>query len=205
MEEDPISRVVEPMARIAAVICGYAVLLLSLAVSVEIVGRKVFSHSFPGTDDMGGYVLAIISVVGASYTMAKRGHTRVDIFLVKLPTGWQRVLNLLAMVSMAAFATFAAWRGSSVLLESIEFQSVASNPLQTPLWQPQSLWLIGLVLFALISLAYALHALLLFVRGDSGLNRYYGPASVQDELEAELTAQAERAAQAEQAVQGAPE
>jgi TRAP-type C4-dicarboxylate transport system permease small subunit len=203
MEEDPISRVVEPVARIAAVICGYAVLLLSVAVSVEIVGRKLFSHSFPGTDDMGGYVLAIIAVIGASYTMAKRGHTRVDIFLGKLPTGWQRVLNLMAMVSMAAFASFAAWRGSSVLLESIEFQSVASNPLQTPLWQPQSLWLIGLVLFALISLAYALHALLLFVRGDPRLNRYYGPASVQDELEAELTAQAERAAQAEQAAPAA--
>ena len=196
--DDPISRVVEPVARVAAIVCGYAVLLLSLAVSVEIVGRKLFSHSFPGTDDIGGYVLAIIAVIGASYTMAKRGHTRVDIFLVKLPTGWQRVLNTLAMVTMAAFATFAAWRGLTVLLESIEFQSVASNPLQTPLWQPQVLWLIGLVLFALISLAYAVHSLLLLATGNPNLNRFYGPASVQDELEAELTAQAERAAQAEQ-------
>lgn len=193
--EDPISRVVEPVARVATIICGYAVLLLSLAVSVEIVGRKLFSHSFPGTDDMGGYVLAIVAVIGASYTMAKRGHTRVDIFLVRLPTGWQRVLNTLAMVAMAAFATFAAWRGLTVLLESIEFQSVASNPLQTPLWQPQLLWLIGLVLFALISLAYAAHALVLYASGDPRLNRWYGPASVQDELESELTAQAERAAQ----------
>jgi TRAP-type C4-dicarboxylate transport system permease small subunit len=196
--DDPISKVVEPVARVAAIVCGYAVLLLSLAVSVEIIGRKLFAHSFPGTDDIGGYVLAIVAIVGASYTMAKRGHTRVDIFLVKMPSGWQRVLNVLAMVTMAAFASFAAWRGSTVLLESIEFQSVASNPLQTPLWQPQSLWLVGLVLFALISLAYALHALLLFVRGDARLNRFYGPASVQDELEAELTAQAERAAQDEQ-------
>lgn len=192
---DPISRAVEPVARVAAIVCGYAVLLLSLAVSVEIVGRKLFSHSFPGTDDIGGYVLAIVAIVGASYTMAKRGHTRVDIFLVRMPAAWQRLLNLLAMVTMAVFATFAAWRGSTVLLESIEFQSVASNPLQTPLWQPQSLWLIGLVLFALIALGYALHALTLFVKNDPRLNRYYGPASVQDELEAELTAQAERAAQ----------
>jgi len=196
--DDPISRVVEPVARVAAIVCGYAVLLLSLAVSVEIVGRKLFSHSFPGTDDIGGYVLAIVAIVGASYTMAKRGHTRVDIFLVRMPVAWQRALNLLAMVSMAAFAIFAAWRGTTVLLESIEFQSVASNPLQTPLWQPQSLWLVGLVLFALISLAYAVHALLLFVKGDPKLNRFYGPASVQDELEAELTAQAERAAQQEE-------
>ena len=193
--EDPISRVVEPVARVAAIICGYVVLILSLAVSVEIVGRKLFSFSLQGTDDMGGYVLAIIAVIGASYTMAKRGHTRVDIFLVMLPTRWQRLLNVLAMVTMAAFAGFAAWRGSTVLMESIEFQSVASNPLQTPLWQPQLVWLIGLVLFALISLAYAVHALLLLASGDARLNRFYGPASVQEELDAELAAQAARAAQ----------
>ena len=181
---NPISRFVEPLARMAALVCGYGVLLLSVVVSIDIVGRKLFGFTFQGTDDLGGYVLAIIAVVGASYTMAMRGHTRVDVFLVRFSASWQRILNTVAMVTMAAFAAFAAWRGSDVLMESIEFQSVASNPLQTPLWQPQALWLIGLVLFALISSAYALHALVLLARGDPKLNRYYGPASVQDELEA---------------------
>ena len=195
---NPISRVVEPMARMAAIVCGYGVLLLSVVVSIDIVGRKLFGFTFQGTDDMGGYVLAIIAVVGASYTMAMRGHTRVDVFLVRFSAGWQRILNTVAMVTMAAFAAFAAWRGSDVLMESIEFQSVASNPLQTPLWQPQLLWVIGLTLFALISFAYAVHALVLLARGSPNLNRFYGPATAQDELEAELTARAERAAQAEQ-------
>ena len=199
MENNPISRVVEPVARLAAIICGYAVLLLSFAVGVEIVGRKLFSFSLQGTDDFGGYVLAIIAVVGASYTMAMRGHTRVDVFLVRMPAIWQRILNVTAMVTMAGFASFGAWRGSTVLLESIEFQSVASNPLQTPLWQPQLLWLIGLLLFSLIAVVYALHAMLLLVRGGPELNRFYGPASAQDELDAELAAQSERAAQAKKA------
>lgn len=193
--DNPISRVVEPIARVAAIICGYAALALSFAVSIEILGRKLFAFSFQGIDDMGGYVLAILAVVGASYTMAMRGHTRVDVFLVRMPAGWQRVLNVTAMVTLAGFAIFATWRGSTVLLESIEFQSVASNPLQTPLWQPQLLWLIGLTLFALISFAYAVHALLLLYSGSPELNRFYGPATAQDELEAELTARAERAAQ----------
>jgi TRAP-type C4-dicarboxylate transport system permease small subunit len=198
--QNPISRIVEPVARLAAILCGYAVLLLSAAVSIEIVGRKLFAFTFQGTDDMGGYVLAIIAVVGASYTMAMRGHTRVDVFLVRMPAALQRLLNATAMVTMALFAAFAAWRGYAVLRESIEFQSVASNPLQTPLWQPQGLWVIGLVLFAVISLVYALHALYLLLRGAPELNRYYGPASAQDELEAELTARAGREAQADAGV-----
>jgi TRAP-type C4-dicarboxylate transport system permease small subunit len=195
---NPIGRVVEPVARIAAILSGYAVLVLSVVVSIDIVGRKLFGFTFQGTDDLGGYVLAIIAVVGASYTMAMRGHTRVDVFLVRMPRGWQRALNVIAMVTMAGFAIFAAWRGLDVLMESIEFQSVASNPLQTPLWQPQSLWVTGLALFALISSAYAIHSIVLLVRGSPELNRLYGPASAQDELEAELTARAEREAQAEE-------
>jgi TRAP-type C4-dicarboxylate transport system permease small subunit len=191
---DPVTRIAEPVARLAAIACGYAVLLLSFAITVEIIARKLFSHSFPGTDDIGGYVLAIVAVTGASYTMARRGHTRVDIFLMKMPTAWQRALNLLAMATLAAFACFAAWRGSAVLLDSIEFQSVASNPLQTPLWQPQVLWLAGLAMFALIAVAYAVHASLLFVRGDNRLNAFYGPPSVQAEIDAELAARAERKA-----------
>jgi len=195
--DNPISRVVEPVARWAAIACGWGVLVLSAAITVEILGRKLFAFSFHGIDDIGGYVLAITAAVGASYTMAMRGHTRVDVFLVRMPQGLQRFLNLLAMATMALFAVFATWRGSVVLLESIEFQSVATNPLQTPLWQPQSLWLLGLALFAAIAVAYAVHAALLYARGSAQLNRLYGPMTAQDELEAELTARLEREAQAD--------
>lgn len=195
--DSPVTRWVEPIARYIAILCGYGILLLALAVTVEIVGRKLFAFSLQGIDDIGGYVLAITAAIGASYTMALRGHTRVDVFLVRLPAGWQRILNTLAMVTLAGMAVFACWRGSVVLQESIEFQSVATNPLQTPLWQPQSVWLLGLALFALIAVIYAIHALGLLLRGRPELNLYYGPKTAQDELEAELTALAEREAQTE--------
>ena len=189
--DNPISRIVEPIARWVAIVCGWGVLALSIAITIEILGRKLFAFSFHGIDDIGGYVLAITATVGASYTMAMRGHTRVDVFLVRMPDGLQRLLNLLAMAGLALFALFAAWRGSVVLMETIEFKSVATNPLQTPLWQPQSLWLAGIVLFAAIAFVYAAHALVLYVRGSPQLNRLYGPMSAVDELEAELKARTE--------------
>jgi TRAP-type C4-dicarboxylate transport system permease small subunit len=190
--ENPLSRLVEPVARWAAIVCGWGVLVLSVAVTIEILGRKLFAFSFHGVDDIGGYVLAVTATVGASYTMAMRGHTRIDVFLVRMPRGMQRLLNALAMVALAVFAVFAAWRGSVVLMDTIEYKSVATNPLQTPLWQPQTLWLAGLVLFAAIAVAYAVHAVILYARGSPQLNRFYGPISVQDELEAELAARHER-------------
>ena len=54
--DNPISRLIEPIARWAAILCGWAVLIYSFAVAYEILGRKLFGFSFQGIDDIGGYV-----------------------------------------------------------------------------------------------------------------------------------------------------
>ncbi|WP_406855480.1 TRAP transporter small permease [Alsobacter sp. KACC 23698] len=182
---NPISRIVEPVARVVAIVFGYTILAYSVALSIEIVGRKLFNTSFKGIDEVGGFVLAVSAAVGASYTMAMRGHTRVDVFLVRMSKPTQRLLNTVAMVSMAVFALFAAVRGVAVLQETMEFGSVSPN-LQQPLWIPQLGWVIGLALFGAIAAAYALHAVWLLATGRPELNAFYGPLTVDDELEGEL-------------------
>lgn len=186
--ENPVGRFVVPVARGAAILCGYGILILSFAVCLEILGRKFFAFSLQGIDDIGGYALAITAAVGASYTMAMRGHTRIDVFLVRMKPPMQALLNLTAMVTLAGFAGFALWRGYDVLSESIEFRAVATNPLQTPLWIPQSIWLAGVALFAIFAAAYALHSCFLFARDPRRLNLLYGPVTAQDEVDAELEA-----------------
>ena len=185
--DNPVSRLVEPAARLAAILFGYAVFAYALLLSFEIIGRKLFNTSFKGIDELGGFVLAISAAIGASYTMALRGHTRVDVFLVRMPKRVQAGLNALAMVSMAAFASFAAWRGIAVLQDTIEYGSVSPN-LQQPLWIPQLIWVAGLVLFAVIATLSGLHALYLLGTGRPEINSLYGPLSVDDELDTELEA-----------------
>lgn len=182
---NPISQAIAPAARYATLACGWVVLGYAIALSLEVLGRKLFNTSFKGIDELGGFVLAISAAIGASYAMAQRSHTRVDVFLVRFPRPVQRVLNTLGMATFAFFATFAAWRGINVLMETLEFKSSAPN-LELPLWIPQSAWVLGLVLLALISLAYAGHALYLLVVRRPELNAWYGPTSAQEELEAEL-------------------
>lgn len=184
---NPISRIVEPVAGVVAIVFGYALLIYSIALTWEIVARKLLNISVQGLDEVGGFMLAIGAAVGASYSMAMRAHTRVDVFLIRMPQGMQRILNVLALLAMASFAIFAAWRGVAVLLDTIEFQSTSPN-LQQPLWISQSAWVIGLGLFAIIASAYALHALWLLVTGDPMLNRFYGPMTVKDEVDGELEA-----------------
>ena len=189
--DDPVSRVAEPLARILSIAVGWGILLFSLAMTAEIIGRKLFATSFKGMDELGGFVLAIGAAAGASYTMALRAHTRVDVFLVRLPQAAQRLLNVLALLALAGFAVYAAWRGWAVLEETIEFSSSAPN-LGIPLFYPQAAWVAGIWLFAAIASAYALHALYLLVTRRPGINALYGPPSADDEIAAELKALKER-------------
>lgn len=182
---NPISEKIIPATRWATIACGWVLLAYAVGLTLEILGRKFFATSFKGIDELGGFVLAVSAAVGASYAMAQRSHTRVDVFLVRFPRPVQRLLNTLAMLCFAAFACFAAWRGVAVLRDTLEFGSTATN-LEQPLWVPQALWVAGLGLLALISLAYALHAAVLLATRRPELNAWYGPPGAQDELDAEL-------------------
>lgn len=167
-------RGIEGVSRIGAILCGYLLLFLSLLIGFEVVARKLFGFSLQGADEIGGYVLEIQGAIGFSYTMLRRAHTRIDIFIVRFGQGTQRMLNVLAMLSMAAFAVFMAWRGGAAFFETLEYGSIANSPLATPLWIPQSIWFAGLVVFAVAASGLAIWAVYLLARRPEAVNRHFG-------------------------------
>jgi TRAP-type C4-dicarboxylate transport system permease small subunit len=192
-DANPIVRAVEPVTRLASILCGWWLLVISAFTCVEIVGRKLFSYSLQGVDEVGGYTLAAAASLGFAHALAKRSHTRIDFLVVKLNESARAFLNAAAMVTLALMAAFALWKGLPVLMESIEFKSRSTSPLQTPLWLPQGVWIAGLVLFAGVALALGVHAALLFARRDHArLNTLYGPPSLDEEIDREIGALQER-------------
>ena len=183
MDTNPVVRVALPIARFFVLICGWWLLGFAILTCVDIVGRKWFGLTLQGTDEIGGYTMAVISSVGFSYALLQRTHTRIDIVLTHLKRRNQAVLNMVAAMMMAAMAIYGALSGWDVLRETIELKSVSNSPLQIPLWIPQGLWLIGLVLFAGIAFATAIHALRLLSTRYGEVNRSYGPPSVAEEIE----------------------
>ncbi|MDO9403388.1 MAG: TRAP transporter small permease [Polaromonas sp.] len=185
MPTNPFSRLLTRAIDIGVLASGWWLIALSFFTCVEIIGRKFFQFSLQGVDEVGAYTLAVTSALGFSYTLITRGHVRIDFMIGKLPAGARAVLNTLAMLSLAAMALFAVFRGWFVVSESIEFQSTSTTPLQTPMWIPQSLWYVGLVLFAISACYLAAHACYLLVRERAAVNRFYGPQTLEEEIESE--------------------
>jgi TRAP-type mannitol/chloroaromatic compound transport system permease small subunit len=180
------SRAIAGITDTAALACGWWLIALSVVTCVEMLGRKVFGFSLQGVDEVGSYTYAIVGSIGFAHTLVTRSHTRVDFLISRFSPRVRAVLNLSAMLTLTALAILCLWRGAHTLLESIDLKATASTPLATPMWVPQSIWLAGYVLFAVVATWAAIHALRVFLRGDiQALNDQFGPQTLDEEIEAE--------------------
>jgi TRAP-type C4-dicarboxylate transport system permease small subunit len=182
---NPVLRAIDRPVRWMQIVMGWCLIGICLATTYEIIVRRLFGLSIQGVNEVGAYLLAIASTWGFSVALLQRAHARVDFLFQYMPGPMQSVLNALASISLAGLAIFSAWQGWRVLSETLRWQAHANTPLQTPLWIPQALWLAGLVVFAGAAAACAVHAAVLLFRDRRRLDRFYGPPSIQEQIELE--------------------
>lgn len=182
----PVSRTLTRVADWTVIACGWWLIALSILTCVEMLGRKVLGFSLQGVDEIGSYTYGIVGAFGYAYALITRSHVRVDFLLSRFSPKSRSVLNLLAMLSLAAVAALCVWRGWHVLADSIDLGSTAATPLATPMWIPQSIWLAGYGMFALVAAWAAIDAARLFIGARTAeLNQRFGPQTLEEEIEAE--------------------
>lgn len=174
---------------------GAIFLVLSFAVTVETLARKLFNYSLQGVDELAGYSLAVGSTIAFSLALAGRNHIRVDVFHELFPPRVKAALNWISIVLLAAMGVLfvvVSWR---VISESRLYGSTAQTPWATPLIYPQALWYAGLVLFMLVGLGFAARATWLLAKARiEELNQEFHPKSAKEELKEELEDFAQRRA-----------
>ena len=137
----------ERIARVATWISGALLFATSTLIAVEVILRKVFTVSLGGADELSGYAMAISCSRAFAYALYRKAHIRIDVLYMRISTRFQLFLDILSLALFALFMTVLTYFASQVVITSIVRQSTANTSLQTPMWIPQSLWLIGLLFF----------------------------------------------------------
>jgi len=175
------------LEKVAAMLFGVVFVLLSFAVAVETTMRKVFNVSLQGVDELGGYALAVGASLAFTLALLSRAHIRIDLIHDRLPQGPRVVLNVLAMLTIAATALLFLAMAFYSLRDSIALNSTAQTPWATPIKYPQMVWFACLGLFAAVATGYAARVLWLAFTGRSEiLLRDYSPRGAKEELKEEL-------------------
>lgn len=156
------------------------VLALTVAFIIVDITMRQIGRSLGGSDEISGYVMAIVASWGLSYTLLELAHVRIDLLRMRLQSVGRSVLDLLSMFSVAAIACVVAFYAWPVLAKSIQQGSRANTPLETPLWIPQVLWFSGRIWFALTSTVMLICAFgLLAQRQTAQFEKSFGVVSEQ--------------------------
>lgn len=172
---------------VLAMVFGGIFIAFAVVVSTETICRKLFNFSLQGADELGGYALAVGSTIAFSLALMGRCHIRVDVFHERFSRRWQALLNWLSIASLALFGLFIVYVAFKVLDDTLSYGSTAQTPWATPLIWPQSVWYVGLVIFALVASGYAIRASRLLLGGQiNTLLKDFSPKSAKEELKEEL-------------------
>ena len=151
-------------------------------VCAEVLLRSAFSIGLSAATELSSYVLAVTSAWAFSYALLRRVHVRVDALIRLFPQSVIAWLDLLALLALCWLASMMLWYGASVFSFSFAKGSTAMTPLQTPLWIPQGLWLLGLGLFFITSVTLIVVVGRCLIKGDvAQVNRLVGSFTVEEE------------------------
>lgn len=170
------------LSRYAVWFGGALILASAFLVSIDVLLRKLLLISLGGADELSGYAFAIGTAWALSFTLLRRANVRVDALYSRLPARVCAVLDIIALASLGIFIGLLTQQAWDVLATSISFQARATTPLQTPLWMPQSLWVIGLGLFLFTLAPLLLRSLLALLSGDlTTVRRLAGARTIEED------------------------
>jgi len=174
---------------------GALMLLAALLIAIDVVMRKFFDASIGGADELAGYALALGTAWALAAALLERAHIRIDSLYVLLPRRLRFALDVAGLTLLIAFFGLIAWHGWSVAAQSWAAASRSQSALQTPIVIPQSIWLVGLIVFAVIGVVLLVHALGLAARGQyAAVANLISTRSAEEEVEDEVRDLRERSA-----------
>lgn len=147
----PLERAVGQLTWLCAAAATVLVLVSLALTTYSVVRRYVFGSPVTWTDELFGYLVIGIVMLGAAESLRRGDHINVDLLTSRLNRGARRLLDLWAMVLVIVVATALIVSAGNMVRYSYGFGIFSEGYLEMPMWLPQSIFLFGAVLLALIA------------------------------------------------------
>jgi TRAP-type C4-dicarboxylate transport system permease small subunit len=129
--------------RICKFVCVTALVVMLVVIGTDILTRSVFNFSFEISDELGGYMLVVITFVSLSVCQVNDSFHHVELVQSRLSPFGRAVSRIVFDLLSLAFGALLLWQLVKFDISSYRFANRAPTYLSTPLWIPQIAMALG--------------------------------------------------------------
>jgi TRAP-type transport system small permease protein len=134
-----------PVERVCAVLCQAAIAVMLIVIGLDIFTRAVLNYSFEISDELGGYMLVLITFVSLSVCQTDDAFHHVEFVQARLSPFGRAVSRLVFDLIALAAGIILLWQMVRLELASWHSGDTAPTYLATPLWLPRIVMLVGIL------------------------------------------------------------
>jgi TRAP-type C4-dicarboxylate transport system permease small subunit len=123
--------------------CVTALIVMLVVIGVDIMTRSLFNFYFEISDELGGYMLVVITFVSLPVCQISDSFHHVELVQSRLSPFARAVSHVIFDLLSLAFCVLLLWQLTRFEMSSFRFDDHAPTYLATPLWIPQAAMLLG--------------------------------------------------------------
>jgi TRAP-type C4-dicarboxylate transport system permease small subunit len=136
-------------AQIAGIVSAFFMVSIVVLINVEILLRTLFNTSTLIADEYSGYCLVAVVLMGLAYALKLDAHIRVEVIRTRLGKRSQNLVDACCALLGIILMIYAIYHAALMTNDAYLLGMTADSISETPLFLPQIMIPLGLILFAL--------------------------------------------------------
>lgn len=141
---------------VSGILASLSLIAILFLIVVQMVARWT-GEVFPGAAAYAGYAMAAASFLAFANALNKGAHIRVSILLNSVGPKAKWVIDVWCFAIGTTIAWYFVFHARKFVYWSWKFNDISQDQDKTLLWYPQSIMLIGAVIFAIALTDHLLH------------------------------------------------
>ena len=139
-------------SKFAAAVGASVVVLMMLVVAYSVVNRYILNTPITWTDELSGYLVVALVMLGAADALRRGDHISVDLITSRLNKRGKRLVEIWGYIVVLIFSSVLLMSSERTIDYSLNFEIVSEGYLEVPMWIPQSFLILGGSLVFLVAL-----------------------------------------------------
>jgi len=146
-------RLLAPLSRLGQGLAAIGVLVVLAVTGYSVFKRYVLGTPVTWTDELSGYLVVAIVMLGAAETLRRGDHISVDLLTARLRGAGYRIAGIWGMLATILVMLAILVSGITAVRFSHDFGIYSDGYLAVPMWIPQMALIVGAVLVIAIAAA----------------------------------------------------